>query len=146
MRINYIIGTPFRLNKNCAIVNTLSADWVFKKNNINIEFIKLYNSKEYLLAMHKDKQNKIGVALNQKSNNKNIYHLIIKNTYWEKSDIKYLEKSLISLKNEIIKDNVREICFTRQNNYLEDFDWIKVELLFKKIFDDLDINILICSY
>ena len=146
MNINYIIGTPFRLNNDCAIVNTLSADWIFRNDNLNIEFIKMYNSKEYLLAMHNDKQNKPGLALSQKTHDKNIYHLIIRNSYWEKSNINYLEQSLMNLKDELIKDNIKEICFTRQNNYLEDFEWIQIEEILRKIFDNTDINILICSY
>lgn len=145
MNILYKIGNPFE-DKNNTLVNFISADWVFRKDNINNLFATRYNSLEYLNAMQKDKKNKKGIALYHRSNKINIFHLTVKDLYWHNLSIELLNKSLIDLKNQIIELELNNVVFLRQNNYLEELEWKKVEEIIEKIFKEIDINIIIYSY
>lgn len=142
MQTIYNVRNPFNIDKQYALINLLSADYFFK-NNIHKQFSKLYNSKEFLELIYKEYKNKTGICLKQKHEDRTIFHLIVKNKYWEKSNIEYFKLSLLSLKEQL--DNIKYLCIPRQQNYIEDFYWQEVEKIIEKIFKDTDITIMYCS-
>lgn len=73
-----------------------------------------------------------------------IANLITKNRYFEKPTIKTLEDSLISLKKYIVKHNIHYLAMPKIGCGLDRLNWEDVSILIKEIFNDLDIEIIIC--
>lgn len=73
-----------------------------------------------------------------------IANLITKDKCYEKPTLQTLEQSLISLKKYIIKHNISKLAMPKIGCGLDRLDWNYVSLLIKNIFEDLDIEIVIC--
>lgn len=73
-----------------------------------------------------------------------IANLITKNKYFEKPTLKTLEESLISLKKYILNHNIHFLAMPKIGCGLDRLNWEDVSNLIKEIFEDLDIEIIIC--
>ena len=73
-----------------------------------------------------------------------IANLITKDKCYEKPTLQTLEQSLISLKKYIIKHNISKLAMPKIGCGLDRLDWNDVSILIKNIFEDLDIEIVIC--
>lgn len=74
-----------------------------------------------------------------------VFNLITKKNYWNKPTIFSLEKSLIFMKHQIIKLDIKKIVMPKIGCGLDRLQWPEVREIIKKIFKDLDIEILVCS-
>lgn len=147
MNIQYQRGNVLEIHKKGALVNFISSDYVFPQSMFNTALTNKYDCKHYLETICKDYKNKSGIAIKQKSLGKTIYHLTLKNKYWETIfDRLYLERSLEDLKNNLIKDRIKTIYIFREHPLLEVFTWEYLRNILEKIFKDTDITIIICSY
>ncbi len=75
----------------------------------------------------------------------NVANLITKKCYYNKPTLKTMEESLISLKKHCMLYNVKKLAMPRIGCGLDRLDWTDVSSLIKKIFSDLDIEIIVCS-
>lgn len=73
-----------------------------------------------------------------------IANLITKNKCYEKPTMKTLEESLISLKKYVVKNNIKKLAMPKIGCGLDRLNWDEVSFLIKNIFNDLDIEIIIC--
>lgn len=73
-----------------------------------------------------------------------VANLITKNKCYDKPTMKTLEESLISLKKYIVKNNIKKLAMPKIGCGLDRLNWEDVSLLIKNIFNDLDIEIIIC--
>lgn len=74
----------------------------------------------------------------------NTANLITKERYFNKPTMKSLEQSLISLKKYIIKNNIMKLAMPKIGCGLDKLSWFEVSNLIRKIFSDLNLEIIIC--
>lgn len=75
----------------------------------------------------------------------NVANLITKKNYYNKPTLKTMEESLISLKKHCEAYNVKKIAMPKIGCGLDRLDWEDVSSIIKKIFSDLDVEIIVCS-
>ena len=74
-------------------------------------------------------------------------NLVRKERYWHKPTLEALEQSLLSLHNSAwIQSGNRKIAMPKIGCGLDRLKWSEVEPIIKKIFADLDVNILVCDW
>lgn len=71
----------------------------------------------------------------------NIFYLITKRFYWNKTDSDSLENSLLNLKKLIIDNKVTDIALPKISCGLEQFNWDVIHNFISNIFKDTTLNI-----
>lgn len=74
----------------------------------------------------------------------NVFNLITKYNYWDKPSYDSLEKSLINLKKLVIELNIKFLTMPRIVCGLDKLNWFNVKNMIQNIFNDLDMDILVC--
>lgn len=143
--------------KDCYYAHCISRDYALGAG-IAVEFNKRYKMSNALKLMSKEypeilKQKCIRVD--------NVFNLVTKDKYWHKPTYDSLKESLIELKqiierkiysNKYYKDiddrfidnNIYKLAMPKIGCGLDKLSWSKVETIIKEVFNDLDIEIIIC--
>ena len=143
--------------KNCYYAHCISRDYALGAG-IAVTFNKKYNIRNTLKLMAKDypetlKQKCIRVD--------NVFNLITKDKYWQKPTYLSLKEALIEMKESIerriesneyykkvderlVDNNIYKLVMPKIGCGLDKLSWDKVEPMIKEIFNDLDIEIIIC--
>lgn len=143
--------------KNCYYAHCISRDYALGAG-IAVEFNKRYKMSNTSRLMAKDypetlKQKCIRVD--------NVFNLVTKDKYWQKPTYLSLKESLIEMKNCIerkiysnkyykdiddrfIDKDIYKLAMPKIGCGLDKLYWDKVESIIKEVFDDLDIEIIIC--
>lgn len=74
-----------------------------------------------------------------------VYNLITKPYYYDKPTYESLRETLLKLKEMLLKTDDRKIAMPKIGCGLDKLNWEQVELILKEIFNDMDIEILICE-
>ena len=74
----------------------------------------------------------------------NVFNLVTKNKYWNKPTYSDLNKTLEMLKKFIIKLDIKYLAMPKIGCGLDKLHWNKVKKNIENIFNDLDIEIVIC--
>ena len=74
-----------------------------------------------------------------------VYYLITKKKYWGKPTYKTLKDSLLSMRQHIQDNGVRDLSMPRIGCGLDKLQWSRVELMLKEIFEDMELTITIYS-
>ena len=156
MIYKYIKGDIFK-RKNCYYAHCISRDYALGAG-IAVEFDKRYNMSKTLKEMGKEypetlKQKCIKVD--------NVFNLITKDKYWEKPTYDSLREALLEMKENIknklacneyykviddrlVDKNINKLVMPKIGCGLDKLSWDKVESMIKEIFEDLNIEIIIC--
>lgn len=74
-----------------------------------------------------------------------IFNLITKEYYYNKPTYESVEKALISMKDVCLKKNIKKIAMPTIASDLDKLNWQKVKLIIIHVFEDTDIEILVCK-
>jgi len=108
-------------------------------SGIAVEFQKRYKLRGQLLSMPEEKRAfpkciKIG----------RVFNLITKERGIGKPTYESLEMSLALLKNQIVEENIKHLAIPKIGCGLDRLNWDIVRQMVKKIFIDVDIDIIMC--
>lgn len=146
MNIKEIKGDLFKVDKDYALVHCISYDCAMGKGIAAI-FDKKFPQMKHLLLQNISINNapfKPMVA-RYKDENGCVLNLITKEKYWQKPTYDTLEKSLQDLKEMCIKNNINKLAMPLIGCGLDRLKWDKVKDTIINIFNDTDIEILVCS-
>lgn len=127
---------------NYYFVQCISSDFKMGKG-IALEFNKVFNCKNELVKEFKNfKWENKGKCI--KAKNSIVFHLVTKNRYWDKPTYRTLKESLIELKTLCIEQGVKKLAMPKIGCGLDKLQWNTVKENIVKIFNDTDIEILVC--
>ncbi|MFE8701108.1 macro domain-containing protein [Cytobacillus sp. FJAT-54145] len=88
---------------------------------------------------------KIGQAVCYRtSSGQRIYHLITKRLYWEKPTYESLRATLLDLKKQMVNRGEGKLAIPQIGCGLDRLEWNQVSIMIQDIFQDTDIDILVC--
>ena len=73
-----------------------------------------------------------------------VYNLVTKSRYFHKPSYGTLKSALIEMKSHIIKSEVKKIVMPKIGSGLDKLSWPKVKEIIQDLFEDIDIEILVC--
>jgi hypothetical protein len=73
-----------------------------------------------------------------------VYNLITKKNYWDKPTYDTLEGALISMRDHALKNGINHIVMPKIGCGIDGLSWSIVREFIQEVFDDTDIEILIC--
>ena len=127
---------------NYYFVQCISSDFKMGKG-IALEFNRIFNCKNELVKEFKNfKWENTGRCI--KAKNSIVFHLITKNKYWDKPTYRTLKESLMELKTLCLEQNIKKLVMPKIGCGLDKLQWNTVKENIIKIFNDTDIEILIC--
>ena len=127
---------------NYYFVQCISSDFKMGKG-IALEFNRVFNCKNELIKEFKNfKWENTGRCI--KAKNSIVFHLITKNRYWDKPTYRTLKESLMELKTLCLEQNIKKLVMPKIGCGLDKLQWNTVKENIIKIFNDTDIEILIC--
>ncbi|MGJ0846525.1 macro domain-containing protein [Tissierella praeacuta] len=74
-----------------------------------------------------------------------VFNLITKEEYWHKPTYNSLNSSLNIMRSIAEVENIKHIAMPKIGSGLDKLQWAKVKEMIEDIFDDSDIEILVCS-
>ncbi len=75
----------------------------------------------------------------------NVFNLVTKERYWNKPTYGTLHAALIDMKRQCVAKNIKRLAIPRLGCGLDRLEWEKVRRMITGVFDDTDIEILVCS-
>lgn len=128
-------------HKDCYYAHCISRDYALGAG-IAVEFNKRYDMRKILVELSKEKPK----TLNEKCIEvENVFNLVTKERCFDIPTYNSLEKALLEMKEKISKNkNVKKLVMPKIGCGLDRLSWDKVEPMINKIFEDLDIEIVVC--
>lgn len=128
-------------HKDCYYAHCISRDYALGAG-IAVEFNKRYDMRKILVELSKEKPE----TLNEKCIEvENVFNLVTKERCFDTPTYNSLEKALLEMKEKISKNkNVKKLVMPKIACGIDRLSWDKVEPMIKKIFEDLDIEIVVC--
>lgn len=146
MVYNEVIGDLFEHENDYVLVHCISADSGHDKRamgaGIVTQFNKKYNMKTKMLQYGKFKIIKVGDAIFID----NVFNLITKTVYYTKPTYINFEKTLVTMKNYCLKNNIKKLAMPTIGCGIDRLEWNKVKEIIEKVFSDTNIEILVCFY
>lgn len=128
----------FEAGKDYHLVHCISSD-IALGAGIAVDFEKKYGLKNYLLTLdYQDRKHPQSILY------KGVFNLITKEKYWNKPTYQSLEKCLEILKKQCKLADVKKLAMPKIGCGLDRLQWGKVREMINKIFEDTDIEILVC--
>ena len=75
----------------------------------------------------------------------NVYNLITKKKYWHKPTYDTMGAALASMYYHAKEHDIKKIAMPKIGSGLDQLSWPKVREMIKEIFEDLDVEILVCK-
>lgn len=137
----------FSVPEDYYLAHCISADFGMGKG-IVVEFNKRFNMKNkliqkypnYLSIWDSSYEEDIPCILQDK-----VFNLITKRNYWNKPTYSSLENSLIAMKCLAEINNISKIAMPIIGCGLDRLQWNKVKEIIQSVFEDTNIEILVCS-
>ncbi|MDF2950520.1 MAG: hypothetical protein K0S18_103 [Anaerocolumna sp.] len=132
----------FNVPEDYYFAHCISADFGMGKG-IVVEFNKRYNMKNELIKKYKiNNWNGNGYCLSKDR----VFNLITKEKYWNKPTYETLRQSLESMKQEMLffDGMVTKLAIPKIGCGLDRLQWDKVKEIIKDVFNDMEVEILVC--
>ena len=121
------------------LAHCISADFALGAG-IAKQFTELYNMREKLHSQHFTGVERIGEALLID----NVFNLVTKEKAYQKPTLESLEETLIDMREQMEELLVDKLAIPQLGCGLDRLDWSEVKTLIECVFEDTDIEILIC--
>lgn len=137
----------FNVSDEYYLAHCISADFGMGKG-IVVEFNKRYNLKNVLVKKYPNYIKEWDC--NYEEDNPciledRVFNLITKRNYWGKPTYITLEDSLIAMKSIALLHGINKIAMPKIGCGLDKLEWNKVKEIITNTFEDMDIEILVCS-
>ena len=139
MKFHAIQADLFEYENEYALVHCISSDCVMGAG-IAPQFVKRYGLKRDLISLNP----KVGQAILWQRDSISVLNLITKKYVYQKPTLKTLEESLRSMKKQVIKNQIKKLAMPLIGCGLDRLRWEDVEKLIKDMFEDVDVEILVC--
>lgn len=145
MIINEVRQDLFTVPKDYTFVHCISADFVLGAG-IAKEFDKRFDMKYKLKSKYPDYfytfvRHRYGGGCIYEDG---VLNLITKEQYFHKPSIITMRIALQTMKNICLENNITKLAMPRIGCGLDRLEWSKVKLSIEQIFNDTDIEILVC--
>lgn len=133
--------------KDYSIVYTLSKDF-FNKRGLAAMLSNRYKTMNMTIKRAYKKQNDPSIkciGFQPKNEKRYIIHLLVKEKYGSKSNYDDMLDALIQLKDDMMAMDVTKIAMPKIGIGSEGLNWSKMEELIKTVFEDTDVEILVCA-
>lgn len=138
--LNYVEkhGDLFKMDNSYYLCHCISADFRLGKG-IAVEFDRRYNMRKKLM----DKFTVNGVYPRAVLID-NVFNLVTKDKYWNKPTYSTLQGALEDMRNQIQVLQVKKLAMPCIGSGLDRLEWVKVRRMIKEIFNNVDIEIVVC--
>lgn len=89
---------------------------------------------------------KIGDAISYETDQWIVFNLVTKEKYWHKPTRKTFETSIRSLKEELVKSGITKLAIPQLAAGLDRLDWNHSREVIQSIFEDTDVEIIVCLF
>lgn len=141
-----IIDDLFKYDNEYILAHCISADSGYDNKamgaGIVVQFNKYYNMKNKILNYAKTNKIEVGDAIFID----NVFNLITKPYYYNKPNYNDFTKSILSMKNYCIKNKISKLAVPTIGCGIDKLQWTKVREILKNVFNDTNIEILVCFY
>ena len=132
----------FTVSEDYYLVHCISADFGMGRG-IVVEFNKRFDMKNKL-------QKKYGSYLQRYTNGDciledKVFNLVTKPQYWSKPTYSSMRNALISMKDKCKEYKITRVAMPIIGCGLDRLEWSKVSEIIKEVFEDTDIEILVCK-
>lgn len=136
MKITEIQKDLFEVGDNYHLAHCISSDYALGAG-IAVVFNKKYDMRRKLFLRGTGKSPdciQIG----------NVFNLVTKNKCWQKPTYEDLKVSLIKMRDTILLKDIAHLAMPRIGSGLDRLEWSKVKEIIEDVFQDVEIEILIC--
>lgn len=141
MKYQEVSQDLFEVEMNYAVAHCISRDCKMGAGIALIFRNKYPNMPEHILW----KKLKIGDAVLYKGEDRRlIFNLITKEKYWNKPTKDTFKRSIENLKEEMEVNNVKKLAIPLLGAGLDRLDWNENSETIQRIFQDTDVEILVC--
>lgn len=125
----------FSVDDEYCFAHCISRDYALGAG-IAVEFNKRFDMKKRLKAL--PKTDAVCIRIDR------VYNLVTKRFCFQKPTLESMKKALCELHDAVIADKVSKLAMPKIGCGLDRLDWKDVESLIKTVFNDVDIEILVC--
>lgn len=129
----------FSVTNDYYFAHCISSDLGMGKG-IAVEFNNRFNMKNKLLQKYTYNWCGVGYCIREGR----VLNLITKDRYWNKPTYKTIEDSILRMKQEMILSGIKKIAIPKIGCGLDILEWINVKKIIMNIFEDMDVEILVC--
>ena len=136
----------FSVSDDYYLAHCISADFGMGKG-IVVEFNKRFDMKRKLKEKYPNFLNSFTLMDNIADCilEGRVFNLITKTHYYDKPTYKSLERSLVLMKSLCEDRNIKKIAMPIMGCGLDRLTWDKVSVIIQDVFNDTDIEILVCK-
>ena len=120
--------------KDCYYVHYVSRDYALGAG-IAVEFDKRYDMRKKLILKDSDDD---AILID------NVFNLVTKQKYWQKPSMLTLRRALHELHLKVMMLGIKKLAMPKIGCGLDRLSWNAVQKEIKEIFNDLNIEIVIC--
>lgn len=136
MKISEVKKDLFTVEPHYRLAHCVSSDYVLGAG-IAAEFDRIYGMRRRLAAIG-DGTYPDCIQVEK------IFNLVTKDKYWHKPTYGTLKVSLMLMKHAIVSQGITHLAMPRIGSGLDKLEWSKVKSMIVEVFEDTDIEILIC--
>lgn len=129
----------FEAPRGYSLAHCISADFALGAG-IAVEFDNRYNMRERLRDNHDITYFDTGFCIQIDE----VYNLITKAKAYQKPTYENLQEALEDLRNELEDNGVTKLAMPKIGCGLDRLEWNRVKEIIEEVFEDMDIEILIC--
>ncbi|MCQ2968549.1 MAG: macro domain-containing protein [Clostridium sp.] len=139
MKIKIIKADLFSFKNKCYLAHCISSDFALGAG-IAVQFNKHFNMRSILKYKYPTYSWDNGDCILENT----VFNLVTKEKYWHKPTYNTLEKSLIKMRDIALQKNIKNIAMPLIGCGLDRLDWDQVKSIIENVFNDTDIQFIIC--
>ncbi|KAG5873427.1 hypothetical protein JTB14_001148 [Gonioctena quinquepunctata] len=129
----------FNIGNQFALVLCISAD-----GKLGAGIAKSFDNIFSLGKEIKESRPITGRVITTKRNGRVIYNLVTKTKYWEKPTLETMWSCLVGMKKKIVENKVTKLAIPQIGCGLDKMNWNTIKNMITYIFNDVDIDTIIC--
>lgn len=147
MRFTMLNQDLFKMSKDYYLAHCISADFALGAG-IAVQFNRRFYTKSQLI---RENPNYLSIWDSRYIGNgdciltdHHVFNLVTKRNYWNKPTYVSLDSALRKMKKLVVEMGVKKLAMPKIGCGLDQLEWRNVEGLIKAIFEDVDIEIVVC--